>query len=258
MSTASFLAQMGIAKMGHIGDAITSAIVNFDPATASQAQIAEFRQHSNEIAARVAKAETEASNAANSVAALKAKLERDRTAAKALKAQLQGLSEEQAAASPTMTGLRTIIAQMKEIGGDNMDGSGGTLGDAISDSEHAKADLIEWRGVHDQAVAQLTQAQAQLKHATDDMARAERERTKAAERQHAAEADAHLRAGVGNGIALDAMTQRANKLREDARAATIQADALRSAKGGDADAIVAAALASAAPKPSIMADLDKL
>lgn len=257
MSTASFLGQMGIAKMGKIGDAITGAIINFDPETASQAQIAEFRSHSNEIAARVAKAETEANNAGNTVAQLTAKLERDRTAARALKAQMESTTDEVAKAS-ILTSLKTIVAQMKEIGGDEMDGKGGTLAEAASDAEHAKADLVEWQGVHQQSVAQLTQAETQLKHAAADMERAARDKAKALERQRQIEADANLRTGAGNGIALDVFARKANKMREDARAATIQADAIKSAKGGDADSIVAAALANAAPVSTLDADLAKI
>ena len=153
---------------------------------------------------------------------------------------------------------------MKEIGGDTApyDGSiAGTLFDATTDLSKAQADLAEWQNVHQQAVQQLTTAQATLKHAKDDMERAQRDADRAKERQRQAEEDANLRGGLnqGAGVAINAMAATAAKARESARAATLQADALRAAKGGDADAIVAETLASTKPSPkSVLDDLNSL
>lgn len=260
MSKTSFLAQMGITKMGQIGDAITSAIIQFDPETASAAQIAEYRHHCDDIAHRVAQAETEVNTANSKVNDLQPKLGRDREAAKALRASI-GAATDQARITTLTSQATTIITQMKEIGGDDMTGeSAGTLFDARTDLTQAQSDLAEWTSVHQQTVAQLTTAESAMKHAKEDMERAQREADRARERQRQAEQDAHLRSGLGQGtgVAVDAMTAQAAKMRENARAATLQADALHAAKGGDADAIVAATLAAAKPASSVLDDLNKL
>lgn len=260
MSNTSFLARMGIAKMGHIGDSITSALINFDPETASKAQIDEYAAKTNEIEHRVAKAE-EAVNAANvSVSALQVKLERDRTAAKALR-QSMSATTDQAISTKLTIQATAIIAQMKQIGGDEMTGEkSGDLFTARADLAQAQSDLTEWQNVHQQAVQTLTSAQSALKHARDDIDRAQHDKERAELRSQQADADAQLKSGLSStgGIAIAAMQQNAAKMREDARAAQLHSDALKSASGGDADAIVAETLAGAKPASSVLDDLDKL
>ena len=103
MSKASFLAQMGIAKMGKIGDAITSAMVRFDPETASAAQIAEMDDHANELANRVAQAETQVETDQRLVMQKQETLDRNQQAATILGTRLQEASDKNETASRTLT-----------------------------------------------------------------------------------------------------------------------------------------------------------
>jgi hypothetical protein len=260
MANVSFLTHMGIAKMGHIGDAITTAIVNFDPETASVAQIAEYRTHCDDIEHRLAKAEQTFNAASKAMNELQVKLDRDREAAKSLRTTI-GATTDQATITKLTTAATTIITQMKQIGGDEMDGSvSGQLFDTKTDLTQAQSDLTEWQNVHQQAIQQLTTAESTLQHAKSDLERAQHDQERARMRAQQADADANLKSGLntGGGVAIAAMQASADKARENARAASLHVEAMKEAKGGDVDAIVAETLAKAKPASSVLDDLNRL
>jgi chromosome segregation ATPase len=260
MSNFSFLEHMGIAKMGHIGDQLTTAIINFDPATASQAQIAEYNAKCDGIEHKIAACETAVATANSTMTSLQAKLDRAREAGKAMKVAIGAATDDTVKAKLTEQAM-TVMTQIKQVGGSSLDGlADGDLFEAKADLARAQSDLAEWKNVHQQMIAQLKSAKGDLQHAQDEIARAQRDKERAQARAAQENADAGLRSGLGTGAspAIAAMQAQAAKLKEDARAATLHADALHQTSHSDADSIIADVLAKGTPAPNVMDDLSKL
>lgn len=262
MSAFEFLGKMGIARIGKLGDSITSALVQFDPETASQVEIDNMTQHSREIAGRIAEAEPKEEHDHQRVTELTIKLNRTKQAAQVLGGQLQAAQEAgNAALATTVTAsLTALLGQIEELGGEEGDGSkAGTLFDAIQDHVQSEADLHEWQQVHAGTIAALTTARSRLDKAKRDMLHASEQEQRAHERQAQIERDAGLKSGLNTGnIALSAMQQAAEESKKRARAAMLNADALKQASSTStsADDIVAQTLAAQAPSP--VSALDRL
>ena len=258
MSKASFLAQMGIAKMGKIGDAITTALVRFDPETASAAQIAEMDDHANELASRVAQAETQVETDQRQVMQKQDALDRNQQAATILGTRLQAASDanDVALVESLTNKLTPVLNEIEHLGGE--DGSGETAGDlfdAKATLQQSLADLFEWQETHRGAVEQLASARDRLRKAHTDMERSAEAQRRSEARRQQAERDAGLRQGLDTtNIALSAMEQAAIEAKQKARAATIQTDVLRHTGSASADDIVAETLASQKPKPASVLD----
>lgn len=261
MSKTSFLAQMGIAKMGKIGDAIISSLVQFDPETASAAQITEMDINCNQLAARVAQAETAAETDQRNVEQLRALLERGKKAASLLGDRLRDAETRGDAASVANLNskLTAVLNEVEQVGGEDGSGaSSGNLFDAQQRLTESQSDLVEWRETHANAVTQLTNARDRLRRAHADMEHAVQEQQRAEERRKQAERDAGLRQGLDTtNVALSAMEQAAADAKKAARAASIQTEALRQTSNKTAEDIVKEALAEE-PKPNPLDRLAKL
>lgn len=259
MSKTSFLAQMGIAKMGKIGDAIVTALVQFDPETASAAQIAEMDTNCYQLAARVAQAETAVETNQRAVDQLRTAFDRSKQAATILGERLQAATQGDAVADTLNTKLTTVLNELEQIAGEDGAGStSGTLFDAQQNLVESQGDLVEWRDTHAHAVLQLTSARDRLRRAHAEMQHAVQEQQRAEERRKQAERDAGLRQGLDTtNVALSAMERAADDAKKAARAATIQTDALRETTGKSAEDIVNEALAQQ-PKPNALDRLAKL
>lgn len=260
MSTTSFLTQLGIAKMGKIGDAIVSALVQFDPETASAAQIAEMDANCNHIAARVAKAEAQVESDKATIEQLETALSRNTQAAKILGERLQAAQTSGDDVTSLNNKLSTLLDKIEQIAGEDGTGqSAGTLFDAKQHLAESTVDLSEWRETHQRGVAQLTTARERLSKAHSAMEHAVEEKQRAEERRRQAERDAGLKSGLDTGnIALSAMEQAAQDAKRAARAATIQTDALRQSGSNSAEDIAAETLADQKPKASALDRLAKL
>jgi chromosome segregation ATPase len=261
MSNFSFLEHMGIAKMGHIGDQLTTAIINFDPTTASEVDIATYKEKCDSIEHKIAESETAVATANTTMTNLQAKLDRACEAGKAMKAAINAATDN-TVKTQLIEQANVVMTQIKQVGGSSLDGlTDGDLFDAKDDLARAQTTLTEWKNVHVQMIGQLKSAQGDLKHAQDDIARAQRDKERAQARARQEEADAGLRSGLGasgTSPALAAMQAKAAKLKEDARAATIHADAVHQTTHSDADSIIADVLAKGTPAPNVLDDLNKL
>ncbi len=247
MSTGAFLARMGIAKLGKLGDSITSAIVAFDPATASQVQIDQMAAHCQELAGRVSQAETEEERLHGNVTRLEKQLSDTATAARIIGDQITAGKGD---ANVLNKQLNTLMDTIEKIGGPETDGTtAGTLFEARQDHAQAESDMHEWQTVHAGAVESLTTARKRLETAQHDMERAQQQEQREKERQAQTERDAGLKSGLdGNNVALSAMEQAAQKAKERARAAQINTQAIKDSTGvgaGNADDIVKQTLAGA-------------
>jgi chromosome segregation ATPase len=260
-TTGGFLARMGIAKAGKLGDAVITALVSFDPQTASQVQIDQMAKHCQDLAARVAKAEPEEERTHALVTQLQANLARTAQAAHVIGDRLKTTTDPTQVTA--LNGqLTTLMDQIEEIGGPEMDGStAGTLFEAAQDHTAAENDLHEWQTAHAGYVASLTTAKSRLEHAAKDMARAQQQADRAKEQQQQAEQDAGLKAGLDtNNVAFSAMEQRAAALKQVARASQINTDGLRAVANAShsADDIVNATLAAATTAESPLDRLARL
>lgn len=258
MSKTSFLAQFGIAQMGKIGDSIMTSLVKFDPETASAAQVAEMDINCNQLAARVAQAETQVEADQRTIDQLQMTLDRNKQAATILGDHLQ--AAQGTAADSLNTKLTTVLNEVEQIGGE--DGSGMTAGSLFEAKQHlaeSSSDLVEWRATHQHAVDQMTGAKDRLRKAHADMERATAEQQRAEERRRQAERDAGLKHGLDTtNLAMSAMEKAASDARTAAHAAAIQTDALRQTSGKSAEDIVAEALADQKPKVSALDRLARL
>lgn len=262
MSALDFIAKMGISKLGQLGDAITTAIVQFDPETASQVEIDNMAEHCRELATRISKAETTEERDHKTMDDLRTSLANTVKAAGLIGAQLEAAQAagDKVKSATLDASLNKLMDQITTIGGEEADGSvSGTLFDAIQNHAQSEADLHEWQSVHAGAVAQLTTARSRLEQAARDMAHAGEQERRAKERQAQAERDAGLKAGMGQtNVALNAMQKAAAEAKERARAATINTDTIKQTTGNSADDIVAAALKEAATPVSALDRLKKL
>lgn len=252
---------MGIAKMGKIGDAIVTSLVQFDPETASAAQIAEMDINCNQLAARVAQAEAAVEADQHTIEQLRTALERSKKAASLLGDRLQEAETrgDTASVANLNSKLTTVLNEVEQVGGEDGSGSGsGNLFDAQQRLTEDQRDLVEWRQTHGNAVSQLTDARERLRRAHADMEHAAQEQQRAEERRKQAERDAGLRRGLDTtNVALSAMEHAAIAAKEAARAASIQTEALRQTSGKNAEDIVNEALAEQ-PKPNALDRLAKI
>ena len=258
MSAAAFLGKMGISRLGKLGDSITTALVQFDPATASQVQIDDMTKHCQDLAARISQAEPEEERTHKIVLQLEHQLTDTSRAAKIIGDQLAAGSN-----SALNTQLNTLMDLIERIGGPEMDGStAGTLFEAREDHARAESDLHEWQTVHAGAVESLTTARKRLETAQHDMDRAHQQEERAKEKQAQAERDAGLKQGLDTqNIALSAMEQAAAAAKQRARAATINTDAIKATTGtasGSAEDIVKQTLAGATAPVSALDRLARL
>lgn len=260
MDFGSFVGHLALANVHQAGDALTTAIVNFNPQAASQAEIDDLNDHCHALAAEIAIAEQTDEVSHQKVLTLNQTLTDDKTAAGMLGDQLLAATTAGNAANVAILTpkLETVMAQIETIGGPTGDGTAsGTLFDAIQMHARNEDRLHRLQTAHAGMVAQVTTANARLAKARDDLQDAKDEAATAAETQRQAERDAGLMRGVdANHIAQTAMEQKIAQLKAAARAATINADSLRASTSGGAADIVAQTLAGAAPAP--MSALEKL
>ncbi len=256
MSIFGFMAQMGIAKAGKLGENITSAIVSFDPITASEAEIAQMDAHCRELAARVSQAEGEEERSHQQCTQIEKELSRTISAAKIIGEQIKTTTD--AATVASLNGkLSKLMDAIEAIGGAEGDGSkSGTLYEARIDHAAAEKDLHDWEATHAGAVKLLSTANDRLHHAVHDMERAHQDELKAKERAEQAERDAGLRHGLdSNNVALSAMEAQRAKSQERARAYQINADALKAVGPASTEDIVNATLTEV---PQATNPLDRL
>jgi chromosome segregation ATPase len=261
MSTLSFFKQIGISKLGNLGDGMVAWYAEHDPETASAADIADLGKRAEQLAHRLAEIQGKLEHDQHVVEGLTLTLDRDRRAAVVLGGRLQAAT---AAGNTTLVTQITsqmdpVLTQIEEIAGE--DGTGTTAGqlfEANATLATDNDDLAQFREAHTRAVNDWTTARSRLEHARSAMEHAAQQQHDAQERAQQAERDAGLLGSSRPGhTALDAMDKRAAAMRVNAQAATIQANALRHVGGGDVADVVAAALAEA-PADKSTAALDRL
>jgi chromosome segregation ATPase len=259
--TLSFFKQIGISKLGGIGDSMVAWYAEHDPETASAADIADLGTRAEQLAHRIAEIQGKLEHDQHNVEGLTLTLDRDKRAAVVLGHRLKAAQEAGNTTLVTQitSQITPVLAQIEQIAGE--DGTGATAGqlfEANATLATDNDDLAQFREAHTRAINDWTSAKGRLDHARNDMEHAAQQQRDAQDRAKQAERDAGLLGGSRPGhTALDAMDKRAAEMRVNANAATIQANALRHVGGGDVADVVTAALAEAQPDKSSAA-LDRL
>jgi len=214
--------------------------------------------HANELASRVAQAETQVETDQRLITQKQETLDRNQQAAAILGTRLQEASDknETILVESLTSKLMPVLNEIERLGGE--DGSGETAGDlfeAKANLQQSLVDLAEWQETHHEAVEQLASARERLRKAHAAMEHSTEAQKRAEARRQQMERDAGLRQGLDTtNLALAAMEQAAIDAKQAARAATIQSDALRHTGSGTADDIVAETLAGLKPKPASALD----
>jgi hypothetical protein len=269
-STLGFWKGIVTTKLGDTGDAINQWYARHDPATASRVEIDQLGERANQLAHRIAEIQGDVEHDRHAVEGLTLKLTRDKQAAGVLGGRLkemqttaagEGANATQATLQVTQltAQLTAVLAEIEQLGGD--DGSGtksGQLLVAQQTLDTDRANLDQFREGHRRAINDWTTAEARLKQARASMEQAQQQQRAAQERAQQSARDSGLLHGSDSGhVALDAMTAAADKARVEAQAATIQADALRNARGDNVSDIVNDALTDPTTDKSSAA-LDRL
>ncbi len=209
-------------KMESLHDGAIKLMASWDPEAVSSAQLREWDQQAQEMAATAARAATEAKAAAEALANIRANLARYTAAAE----KLMSAGNETAANKAADEAL--------------------TLQAKLQDAEEEAADSAEWaqetKTAAENAQRLVIEGRQKLDRARRDQERAEQEAKVAEARRAERERMAGITKGLsGTDAALDAMAANAREARERAAANRIRSDVL--GKATDSDAAVAAALA---------------
>lgn len=256
MSTLDFIRQVGVTKLGNIGDSLVAWYAQHDPETATAADIAQLGERANALAHRIAEIQGKLDRDRQTVQQLSDKLDRDKRAAQVVGGRLKTAQSARDGEPDTVlvtqltSQLTPILTEIEQLGGD--DGTGaksGRLFDAQQVLQADAADMAQFKEAHTRAINDWTTARSRLDRARADMEHATQAKQDAQARAAQAQRDAGLlHSPAAGGIALAAMERRAEEARTAARAAQIQATGLREAAGADVDDIVSKALADDKPK----------
>ena len=219
--------------------ALTTAMVEMAPETATAAELENMEQDLDAAGQLISRLQRELSEERRAYDAINARYTQMMGAAENLQRQIEGASFLK---DPLQASLATLVAQIEEIVPE--------LDQDKKDVDATQALLTEAEAAYQAKATALSDAKAKLARARDDMAHAMREEERAAARAEAARAVAGLGNdyGSGSGIntALDAMTRTAQATRDRAAVLDMKAKALSGANTAEEDPNIAAAMATAA------------
>jgi len=221
--------------------ALTTAMVEMAPETATAAELENMEQDLDAAGQLISRLQRELSEERRAYDAINARYTQMMGAAENLQRQIEGASFLK---DPLQASLATLVAQIEEIVPE--------LDQDKKDVDATQALLTEAEAAYQAKATALSDAKAKLARARDDTAHAMREEERAAARAEAARAVAGLSSGndygSGSGInaALDAMTRTAQATRDRAAVLDMKAKALSGANTAEEDPNIAAAMATAA------------
>ena len=170
-----------------------SGTAQFDPETASAAEIAQLGDRANALAHRIAEIQGKLEHDQHAVETLSLKLTRDKQAAQILGGRLKAAQTAEPIDAGMVTQLTAqltpILSEIETLGGE--DGTGnkdGQLFDAKQTMQADTDDMAQFRGAHTKAINDWTTARSRLDHARSDMERAAQQKQDAIARQAQASA----------------------------------------------------------------------
>lgn len=225
MSKTGIIARIFGKKLEQAGNAVTTAIINFDPETATEAQLAELESQLRKMSLQLAEAEQNCQREMAEAVAAQKNFELQRAAAEKINEKMIATTEPDKKAS-----LETSLGNL-------LDGLEALQADVIR--EQAEAD--DAKALYDQLKEAVTLMANQLKDARRVMEQAARDVQRAVAKKKSAEAQAEaakVMAGIrekGSKVntVLDAMRNKADSLNREAAAASTEASLLKPATAGD-------------------------
>jgi chromosome segregation ATPase len=229
--------------------ALTTAMVNMAPETATAAELKNMEQDLDAAGQLISRLQHELSDERHAYDAINARYTRMTGAAENLQHQIDAASFLK---DPLQASLATLVAQIE-----------GMVPEPDQDKKEidsTQALLTEAEAAYQAKATALTGAKAKLTRVRQEMERASIEEQRAAARAETARAVAGLSSGSGSGInvALDAMTRTAQQTRDRAAALDMKAKALSGAKTAEEDPNIAAAMAAAAGMSATSTVADRL
>jgi chromosome segregation ATPase len=223
-------------------DAGVQALVRWDPASATEAELRTMEQHLDELGLQVARARQEYDREAKEAEAIQITAKQRMAAAEQLQSQMD------AATDPTQKAQLEkslgVLVQMLEQMQPDIDRETHQAADA-----HDFLEMLE--KTYADAGGKLKSARSALEQAQRDMARAAQQKDMAERQAETARQAAGLsQTTSGLTIALKSMQDSAAKDLQSAEAATAKARLLRPTKPEQDDPNIAAALAASSGKPA--------
>lgn len=223
-----------------VKDAVKStvdALVAFDPKGATEAQISLMEDQLDALGTRVAATQQEHTEACQQLDAAKTLRQQRLTAAETLEKQIAAGDDSKKRSLDTL--LKILEDAQPEL-------------DALeTERNDTKAFLSDLRTAYDEAAAKLKGARAELAKAERDMTRAATSRERAEQRADAALVAAGVHSGNDTlNTALDAMRRKAAEANVAAEASNLKATSLAPQDHEASDPNIAAAMNAAAGKPA--------
>src|SRR6516225_1742841 len=219
--------------------ALTTAMVNMDPETATAAELKEMEQDLDAAGQLISRLQRELADERHAYDAINARYTQMMGAAENLQHQIDAASFLK---DPLQGSLATLVAQIEEIVPE--------LDQDKKDIDSTQALLTEAEAAYQAKATALRDARAKLTRAKNDMAHAAVEEQRAAWRAETARAVAGLSSGSGSGsginVAVDAMMQTPQATRHRAATLDMKAKAFTGANTPEEDPNIAAAMSAAA------------
>ncbi|MDH3347195.1 MAG: hypothetical protein OEM02_03730 [Desulfobulbaceae bacterium] len=227
---------MGKKKAGQVGDQVTAALVNFDPETATEAQIDMMSNGLTGLLEEVAKARAEYQREQKEADEIKALYNQRLAAAEKLGNMLADESLSAAKRKSIEASLQTFLQQIEDM---------------MPDVEREESEAVDAKALLNDLEGQAKGMAEDLKNARKLLVDAQRDIKKAGaekERNQRAQERAEVAAGIkekagGINIALDAMRTKASETRVEADAAKMKTDLLKPTNLEEDDPNIAAAMA---------------
>jgi chromosome segregation ATPase len=226
-----FLKHYGMSKASDVLDEFASAVVAFDPETASRAQIAMMQTELHKLGRRLAEAETEVQREHRETAQLRSSYERYLRAAETMERRLAEFDERSRHAELEAS-LARVIERLEQLKPE--------IAREEREDQEVEAWAAELRRAFETLGAKLRRAESDLRAARRDMEMAHLQRQRVAE--HEGRATGVTSALASLSVALDAMNRESARVRTETEALKLQASLFQSDRL-DTDPNIAAALA---------------
>jgi chromosome segregation ATPase len=243
--TFGFLRSFGLEKLGQTGQSIAQKIVQWDPETASQAEIEEMIRELDKITVQAGKARADYDREKAEADAAQKNYDKYLAAAEILNSRLGSAqaSGNQAEAQELTASLDKLVKELESLQPE--------VEREAKEAEEAKAYYDELKEIAEITAQKVRTAKSQLEQAKRDMRRAELDGQRAQARAEKAEQMAGLKTESSSlGVALAAMNKQAEQSRAIAEASDLKTRLLSTDKAKE-DENIQAALQQVSSEPLI-------
>jgi chromosome segregation ATPase len=246
MAAIDMLAHMSIFKTKKFDEDLTIALASKMPDLASQAERERQMKGVASASRAVAEHETIAEVKAKAASQVKATLSRQMQACSVIESRMN---------AETNVDSKAHLNEQLEKLMSAAETTQNTFEIANKDAQEAANDVNEFQQVHQQLVAQLASLTQRQEAATRALEHAQHDKEREQQRLQEAQRMAGLKSGLNQSqIGISALEKAAQKAEEQARAAHLTAEAMKTTQGEDVEDLVAQTLASDHPAPANVSD----